>query len=90
MLVRKHISMFLAFSLLVSNLGLAFNVHYCNDTLASITLSSTSNSTADSGCCGAKEKQSKCCHDKIIKSENKVDQVFILLWCECPTIISFV
>ena len=77
MLVRKHISIFLALFILVSNLGLALNVHYCKDTLASITLSSISNSTNDSECCGAKEKQSKCCHDKIIKSENKVDQVLV-------------
>jgi hypothetical protein len=77
MLVRKHISIFLALFILVSNLGLALNVHYCKDTLASITLSSISNSTNDSECCGAKEKQSKCCHDKIIKSENKADQVLV-------------
>lgn len=78
MLIKKQISIFLAFFLLISNLGLAFNLHYCNNTLASISLKSIPDATdSDSGCCGTLEKQSKCCNDKIIKSENKVDQILV-------------
>lgn len=78
MLIKKQISVYLAFFLLISNLGLAFNIHYCNNTLASITLKSISNSsTSQSGCCATLEKKSKCCHDKLIKSENKVDQILV-------------
>ena len=78
MLIRKQISLFLAFFLLVSNLGLAFNVHYCNNKVASITLKSIPDSAlSNSGCCGVSKKQSKCCHDTIIKSENKVDQILV-------------
>jgi hypothetical protein len=78
MLIRKQISLFLAFFLLVSNLGLAFTIHYCNNKVASITLKSIPDSAvSNSGCCGTLEKKSKCCHDTIIKSENKVDQILV-------------
>ncbi|MFM2213479.1 MAG: hypothetical protein RL427_742 [Bacteroidota bacterium] len=70
---KKHISILVTFFLLVSNLGLAFNVHYCGDTIASVTVGTVSNSEAD--CCGAIEKESKCCNDKIIKAEPKSDQL---------------
>jgi len=63
---------------LVSNLGLAFNVHYCADKIESISLStvSVSQNTVDS-CCGVVEKDSNCCKDKIIKSEVKSDQIIV-------------
>jgi hypothetical protein len=72
---KKHISLLLTFFLLVSNLGLAFNVHYCGDTIASITISKAAGS--ESNCCGAMEKESKCCKDKIIKAEPKSDQLLM-------------
>jgi hypothetical protein len=70
---KKHISILLTFFLLVSNLGLAFNVHYCGDTIASVSISTTANT--ESNCCGAIEKESNCCKDKIIKAEPKSDQL---------------
>ena len=76
MQIKKQISLFLAFFLLVSNVGLAFNVHYCEDKIASVTLDLASNShEVEKDCCGVAEKQSKCCHNKIIKSNDKSDQV---------------
>jgi len=89
MLIRKQISIFLAFFLLVSNLGLAFNFHYCNNSLASIRLKNITVATdSDSGCCGTLEKQSKCCHDTIIKSENKVDQILVDLLSFNPVFLA--
>jgi hypothetical protein len=38
---KKQISIFLAILLLVSNVGLAFNVHYCGGEIASVSLNST-------------------------------------------------
>ena len=78
MYFRKHISILLTFFLLVSNLGLAFNVHYCDDEIASITLNTaTSSQEAEDECCGIVEKDSKCCNDKIIKAESKSDQIIV-------------
>ena len=64
--------------LLVSNLGLAINVHYCADEIASITI----NVAPDSGklvdeCCGIVEEEPGCCNDKILKAEIKSDQIIV-------------
>ena len=78
MIFRKHISILLTVLLLVSNLGLAFNVHYCDDEIASITLSTVhSAQKAEKDCCGIVEKDSKCCKNKIIKAEIKSDQLIV-------------
>ena len=78
MIFKKYISVLLTVFLLVSNLGLAFNVHYCDDEIASITINSApvSSEKVDE-CCGIVEKDSKCCNDKIIKAEIKADQIIV-------------
>lgn len=78
MIFRRLISMFLTVFLLVSNLGLAFNVHYCEDKIESITLSTApaSQKVVDE-CCGVVEKESSCCNDKIIKAEIKSEQIIV-------------
>jgi hypothetical protein len=61
---------------LVSNLGLAFNVHYCGDKIDSVTINATPTSQQlVDDCCGIVEKDSKCCNDKIIKAKIKSDQI---------------
>ncbi len=80
MIFRKHISILLTLFLLVSNLGLAFNVHYCDDKIASITVSTIPalpKAEVLDECCGMVEKDSKCCNDKVIKAEIKSDQVLV-------------
>ncbi len=78
MVFKKQISILVTLLLLVSNLGLAFNVHYCDNQIASITLNTTQSSQkAEATCCGQVEKKSKCCKDKIIKAEIKVDQTIV-------------
>lgn len=78
MIFKKHISILLTFFLLVSNLGLAFNVHYCDDKIVSVTLNTASCfHEAEATCCGEVEKESKCCHNKIIKTEIKSDQIIV-------------
>jgi hypothetical protein len=75
---KKQISVLLTLFLLVSNLGLAFNVHYCDDEIASITLNTTpASQDAEADCCGIVERDSKCCNDKIIKAEVKSDQIIV-------------
>ncbi len=85
MQVKKQISLFLAFFLMVSNLGMAFNVHYCNDKIASVTLNLPSSSQEkEEDCCGVMEKKSKCCHNKIVKSNDKSDQLLVKSFSFAP------
>ena len=78
MIFKKHISILLTFFLLVSNLGLAFNVHYCEDRIESISVKITPSPQGEvDECCGIVEIDSQCCKDKIIKSEIKSDQIIV-------------
>ena len=73
---KKHISIFLAVLLLVSNVGLAFNVHYCGGHIASVSLNSTLPSMqSEKGCCEKKvvSKKDSCCKDKKIVFQKKTD-----------------
>jgi hypothetical protein len=78
MVFKKHISILLTSFLLVSNLGLAFNVHYCDNEIASVTISTipASPEIIDE-CCGIVEKDSQCCNDKVIKADIKSDQIIV-------------
>jgi hypothetical protein len=58
---------------------LAFNVHYCDDEIASITINeapSVQKEVVDE-CCGIVEKDSGCCNDKVIKADIKSDQIVV-------------
>jgi len=73
---RKHISVFLAVLLLVSNVGLAFNVHYCGGKISSVSLNTALPSVqSEKGCCEQKvaSKKDKCCKDKKIVFQKKSD-----------------
>jgi hypothetical protein len=78
MIFKKHLSILLTAFLLVSNLGLAINVHYCADEIASITINvaPASGNVVDE-CCGIVEEEPGCCNDKIIKAEIKSDQIIV-------------
>jgi hypothetical protein len=99
---NRHISLLLAFFLLVSNIGFAFNVRYCGNDITSVTLkTSTQDEKLEKDCCGVVEKESHCCKDKEVKFEKKTDDliqktvsfhpVFILQSNEWnPCVFSFV
>ena len=73
---RKYTNVLLVFFLLVSNLGMSFNVHYCDNEIASVSINTaTPSHEIEKDCCGVVEKKSKCCHNKIIKSNEKFDQI---------------
>ena len=78
---RKHICITLALLLLVSNIGFAFNVHYCGDEISSISLkTSLSSDEIEKNCCGEIEKKSNCCDNKVMhcqkKSETSLSHLF--------------
>ena len=77
---KKHISIFLAVLLLVSNVGLAFNVHYCGGEISSVSLNSTLPSVqSEKGCCEKKvaSKKDSCCKDKKVVIQKKGDNGII-------------
>jgi hypothetical protein len=74
---KKHISILLAFFLFVSNVGLAFDVHYCGGEIASVSLkSSISSQNSEEGCCEkiVSEKES-CCKNKVVHFQKKSDDL---------------
>lgn len=75
---RKYTNVLLVFFLLVYNLGMSFNVHYCDDEIASVSINTAITShEVEKDCCGVVEIKSKCCKNKIIKSNEKFDQITV-------------
>jgi hypothetical protein len=76
---KKHICLLLAFLILGSNVGLAFNVHYCGSKIASVSLSlpAVSAMQKDKDCCLKKAvKKESCCKDKkIVVKEKGTDKI---------------
>lgn len=78
--VKKSTSIFLALLLLVSNMGMAFNVHYCGGSIAAISLHSELLSlTEPDGCCEktAVVEKDSCCKDKVLHFEKKSDNATV-------------
>ncbi|MEC5165732.1 hypothetical protein RCH18_001464 [Flavobacterium sp. PL11] len=78
---KKCTSLFLAFLLLVSSAGLAFNVHYCGEQIASVSLKTATFQKVEKACCVKSAlKEENCCKDKVVnfqkKSDNTVLKVF--------------
>ena len=80
MYFKKHISIVIAFLVLISNSGLAFNVHYCKGEIASVT-SVFSNEdecemsfTADYCCNASIVSHLKCCSDKEVTLKNQTEK----------------
>jgi hypothetical protein len=84
--LKKCTSLFLAFLLLVSSGGLAFNVHYCGGKIASV--SSVYNVEevcempavpVDKACCAKKlaVEHKKCCSDKVVDFKGKANDVVV-------------
>jgi hypothetical protein len=73
MKMKKCTSLLLALLLLVSNIGLAVNVHYCGGQIAGI--SAAYNVPEAKSCCGMQMEKKSCCDNKIIKVEKKSDVV---------------
>ena len=71
----------LAFLILVSNVGFAFNVHYCGGKIASVSFSSETPSVQDkSDCCLKKEKTTSCCKDKKIVFKKKTTEKIVKIF----------
>lgn len=80
MQLKKLTSLLIAGLILFSNLGLAFSVHFCNDEIASVSLSFKSDEPCEESkvsCCSAKGNHKKCCSETTIKVDKKTDNVIV-------------
>ncbi len=76
--IKKCTSLFLAFLLLVSNVGLAFNVHYCGGEIASISVNRIAPQQIEKSCCKkTDEKEDSCCKDKVVNFQKKSDNTIL-------------
>ena len=80
MSLKKCTGLFLAFLLLVSNVGFAFDVHYCGGKIASVSLNTTKEVAAEKKCCGSVEKKNSCCKDKVVHFEKKTDNATLKIF----------
>jgi len=78
--LKKCTGLFLAFLLLVSNIGFAFDVHYCGGKIASVSLNTTASASPEKKCCGISEKKSSCCKDKVVHLEKKSDDATLKMF----------
>lgn len=82
---KKATSFFLAFLLLVSNLGLAFNVHFCEGKIAAVTtvfnveeVCEMPQPQVEKNCCKeAAVSHKKCCDDKVVDLQDDADQIAV-------------
>ncbi len=76
---NKHISILLTLLLLVSNMGLALNVHYCKGEISDVSFSYKQKEPCDShklpeskSCCASDGNNHKeCCKDDVVKLKDK-------------------
>ena len=82
---KKYISFILAFFLLVSNSGIAFNVHFCEGKISSVSSVFSKSEVcempvqpAENKCCAEKAKSHEsCCKDKVVNLQDKADDSVI-------------
>ncbi|ESU19752.1 hypothetical protein FCR2A7T_16130 [Flavobacterium cauense R2A-7] len=85
MKINKHISFLLALLILVSNVGLAFNVHYCGGELAEISLDYKKSEPCvekkvekEATCCASADKHDDCCsNSKVTLKKSASDEVLV-------------
>ncbi|MBP9849932.1 MAG: hypothetical protein KBC58_10890 [Flavobacterium sp.] len=82
---RKHINILLAMLILVSNVGLAFNVHYCEGKISGISFNYKVDEpcveekpTKISSCCAVENSHDSCCtNDKVEIKKTSSENVLV-------------
>lgn len=76
--LKKCISIFIALLLLVSNVGFAFNVHYCGEEIESISVKTAILQKEKKSCCVEKAiEDESCCKDKVVNFQKKSDNTIL-------------
>ena len=78
---RKSTALMLAFIMLISNIDLAFSVHYCGSNISSIGVYEHKPIATPKSCCAINSSNDKkCCSEKVIRikdgSERIAEKIF--------------
>ena len=78
----KYIGIILTTLIVFSNIGLALNVHYCHDSVSSVSItyktSHYNKKQKQKSCCAMAAKASKkCCKTHVVKLQDKTDTTLI-------------
>ncbi|AXG73262.1 hypothetical protein DVK85_03080 [Flavobacterium arcticum] len=86
MQLKKHISFILSFLILVANMGLALNVHYCEGQVSEVSFAykiqepcNDHHAEEAKTCCAlATDNHENCCKNDLVKFKNKADNLIIV------------
>lgn len=86
---KKCIGLILALLILVSNVGLAFTMHYCGGKLASVSIQTLSSSYQQTTSCCAKKvlEKDSCCKNKKVQIEKKSDHATLKAFSFDPYVV---
>lgn len=85
---KRYIGLFLALLILVSNIGLAFTMHFCGGKVASVSVQTLVNTVdSDKGCCAKKAiTKDSCCKNKTVHFQKKSDDATLKAFSFTPYI----
>jgi len=85
---KKCIGLFLALLILVSNVGLAFNVHFCGGKMASVSVQTLAHKVnSEKSCCAKKPiAEDSCCKNKTVRFQKKSDDATLKAFSFTPYI----
>jgi len=96
MIFKKQISVLIAFLVLVSNSGLAFNIHFCEGKIASITSVFSKEEVCimpvavEKACCANIEQEhDACCSDKEVNFKNNPEKFILKISFDVNYIYTF-
>ncbi len=83
---KKHISFVLSLLILVANMGLALNVHYCEGQVSEVSFAykiqepcNDHHTEEIKTCCAAvKDSHKSCCKNDLVKLKDKADNLIIV------------
>ena len=89
---KKCIGLFLALLILVSNVGLAFNVHFCGGKMASVSVQTLANKIdSEKSCCAKKPiAEDSCCKNKTVHFQKKSADATLKVFSFTPYIACLV
>ena len=96
MIFKKQISLLIAFLVLVSNSGVAFNIHFCEGEIASITSIFTKPEVCEmpvqkeQTCCVKEEAtHDDCCSDKEVNLKNDIEKVIVKISIDSNYLLTY-
>ncbi|QYJ67179.1 HYC_CC_PP family protein [Flavobacterium litorale] len=85
MQIKKYISLILSFLILVANMGLMLNVHYCKGQISEVTFAYEAQGPCNehhkvNSCCGivAQENHKSCCKNDVVELDDTTEDIILV------------